>query len=185
MRNMIVARNYAGALFELGERHDAHDEFVDGLNTLTSLIVSDVRIRSFLETPKIPVARKKEALHTALGPHVSPLFMNFVLVVLQKHRQRMLDAIAAGYSELLDARLGRLHAQVTLAHDPDEALERHIAEELSRTLGRTVIPRFVVEPAILGGVVVRYGDHVMDGSLRRRLSGLRRRLVAATLPAVA
>lgn len=183
MRDGIIARNYAGALFELGERHDAHDEFVQGLNTITSLIAADARIRAFLETPKIDVARKKQALRAALGTHVSPLFMNFVLVVLQKHRQRILHAIAAEYGELLDDKLGRLRATVTLAHEPDETLERHISAELSRYTGLTVIPRFVVEPAILGGIVVRYGNHVMDGSLRRRLVGMRRRLVAATLPA--
>jgi F-type H+-transporting ATPase subunit delta len=181
MRNAIVARNYAGALFELGERHDAHDEFVQGLNTINALIDADPRIRQFLETPKIDVGRKKQALRDALQQQVSPLFMNFVLVVLAKRRQRLLQEIAAEYRDMLDSKLGRLHAQVTLAHEPDEALERTIASELTDRLGRTVIPHIDVEPDILGGIIVRWGDHVMDGSLRRRLSGLRRRLVETTL----
>jgi F-type H+-transporting ATPase subunit delta len=181
VRDTTVARSYAGALFELGERHDAHDAFVQGLNTITTLLDSDPRVRAFLETPKIGVAEKKRALRAALGEQMTPLFMNFVLVVLEKRRQRLLRAIAAEYRELLDAKLGRLHVQVTLAHEPDEATEQTITAELSRVLGRTVIPHITVEPALLGGIVVRYGDRVLDGSLRHRLTALRQRMVGAAV----
>jgi F-type H+-transporting ATPase subunit delta len=182
VRDATVARSYAEALFELGERHGAHDDFAQGLNTITSLLESDVRVRAFLETPKIEVEKKKSALRRALGDQVSPMFMNFVLVVLQKRRQRLIHAIAAAYRELLDEKLGRLHVQVTLAHEPDEAAEQAVTAELSRILGRSVIPHISVDPALLGGIVVRYGDRVMDGSLRRRLVSLRHRMIEAALP---
>jgi F-type H+-transporting ATPase subunit delta len=172
-----VARSYAEALFELGQRHNAHDEFAQGLNTITSLLDSDPSIRAFLETPKIGVEVKQRALRDALAEQVSPLFMNFVLVVLRKRRQRTLRSIAAAYRDLLDEKLGRLHVHVALAHEPDEAAEQAIISELSRITGRTVIPHIEVNPALLGGIVVRYGDRVMDGSLRRRLLSLRQRLV--------
>lgn len=179
MQDSTVARSYASALFELGETHAAHDDLALGLNTVTTLLDSDPRIRQFLETPKIDVSQKKQALRGALASEVSPLFMNFMLVVLQKRRQRLLRAIAAEYRELLDEKLGRLHVQVTMAHEPDEATEQALISELSRILGRTVIPHVSVDPALLGGLVVRYGDRVMDGSLRRRLLSLRSRLVHA------
>lgn len=182
MQESTVARSYAETLFELGERHDAHDDFAQGLNTVTSLIESDPRISSFLETPKIDAAGKREALRSALAEHVSPMFMSFVLVLMRKRRQRLIRAIAAEYRELLDEKLGRLHVQVTLAHEPDEAAEQAIVAELTRITGRSVIPHITVDPALLGGIVVRYGDHVMDGSLRRRLLAMRQRLVNATLP---
>jgi F-type H+-transporting ATPase subunit delta len=173
----MVARSYAEALFELGQRHGAHDAFAHGLNTLTLLLESDPRIRGFLETPKIAVALKKRALRGALGGEVSPLFMNFVLVVLDKRRQRLLHGIAAAYRDLLDEKLGRLHVDVTLAHEPDEAAEQAIIAELTRITGRTVIPHIKVDPTLLGGIIVRYGDRVMDGSLRRRLISMRHRLL--------
>jgi F-type H+-transporting ATPase subunit delta len=183
VRDATVARSYAEALFALGEKHGAHDDFAQGLNTLTSLLDADPRIRSFLETPKIDLTLKRHALRGALAEQVSPLFMNFVLVVLQKRRQRLLRGIAAAYRDLLDEKLGRLHVQVTLAHEPDETTEQAVITELSRILGRTVIPHISVDPALLGGIVVRYGDRVMDGSLRHRLVSLRHRLVEAALPA--
>ena len=113
------------------------------------------------------------------------MFLNFLLVVLRKRRQRLLHAIAASYRDLLDEKLGRLHVQVTMAHEPDEQAEQTLVSELTRILGRQVIPHITVDPALLGGVVVRYGDNVMDGSLRRQLLSLRNRLVEAALPATA
>jgi F-type H+-transporting ATPase subunit delta len=70
---------------------------------------------------------------------------------------------------------------VTVAREPDERTEREIAAELSRALGKTVIPTIQVDPKIIGGIIVRYGDRVMDGSLKRRLVTLRRRLLDAKL----
>ena len=185
MRGSIVARSYAEALFELGERSNAHDDFAHGLNTITTLLDSDPRVRAFLETPKIDVGAKRQALRNALQSQVSPVFLNFLLVVLRKRRQRLLHSIAAAYRDLLDEKLGRLHVQVTMAHEPDEQTEQTLVSELSRVLGRQVIPHITVDPALLGGVVVRYGDNVMDGSLRRQLLSLRHRLVEAALPATA
>jgi F-type H+-transporting ATPase subunit delta len=181
VRGSIVARSYANALFELGERHGAHDDLVHGLNTMTSLLGSDPRIRSFMETPKIDIASKQQALRSALGSQVSTLFMNFMLVVLRKRRQRLLTEIAAAYRDLLDEKLDRVHVQVTVAHEPDEGLEEQIRVELARILGRSVLPHVHVDPAILGGIIVRYGDNVIDGSLRRRLIGLRQRLITASV----
>jgi F-type H+-transporting ATPase subunit delta len=67
---------------------------------------------------------------------------------------------------------------VTLARAPDEQLKRAIQEALTRQLGKQVIPAFTVDPEILGGTVVRVGERVLDGSLRRRMTKLRRQLLA-------
>jgi F-type H+-transporting ATPase subunit delta len=179
VRDTTVARSYAAALFELGEKHGAHDELAAGLNTLTSLLDSESTVNVFLTTPKIDVRRKRAVLRAALENQVSPLFLNFVMVVLQKRRQALLRAIAIEYGKLLDEEMNRVHAQVTLAHEPDEATEDRIQRELSRIIGKTVVPHVLVNPDILGGIIVRYGDRVIDGSLRRRLRALRHRLVEA------
>jgi F-type H+-transporting ATPase subunit delta len=182
VRDVTIARNYAEVLFELGERHDAHDALLSGLEMLRAVLDSDPAIRVFLETPKIDVAHKRAALETALGGRVAPLFLNFVLVVVGKRRQRLFRQMAFEYRMLLDQKLGRAHADVTLAHEPDEATEQDIAEQLTRIFGRRVTPVVRVHPDILGGIIVRYGDRLLDGSLRRRVLSLRRRLADATLP---
>ncbi len=183
MRDTTIAASYADALYDLAERHQAHDAYAAALHELVGLIEREPGVRLFLESPKIEAAERKAVLERALGGRVPPLLLNFLRVVLDKRRQRLLPQISRVYDALLDERAGRLHVQVTLAREPDERTEEDLRAELSRILGRTVIPHIQVDPRILGGLVVRYGDKVMDGSLRRRLAGLRRRLLGAELPA--
>ncbi len=182
MRESTVARSYAEALFEVGERHGQRDEITEAIDGLVRLLAGEPRLRAFLESPLVETEEKKRVLRRGLGDRVPALFLNFLMVVLDKRRHRLLDEIAREYHALLDERLGRLHVQVTLAREPDERYEQEIAADLSKILGRQVIPHVQVNPQILGGIVVRYGDRVLDGSLRRRLVTLRRRLVEAELP---
>lgn len=181
VEQLTVARSYAAALFELGRRTDAHDTFARAFASLNALVDADPRIRDFLRSPMIPVAEKKRVLKEAFAGRLPGLFLNFLMVVLDKRRQRMLRAIAAEYDRMLDEHLGRLNVAVTLAREPDGATLAAITERLSKVLGKAVIAHVRVDPEILGGIIVRYGDHVMDGSLRRRLLYLRGRMLAAPL----
>jgi F-type H+-transporting ATPase subunit delta len=182
VRDPTLARKYASVLFELGERHDQHEEFRRASGLLSDVLESDARVRQFLEMPKIDTRAKQQALRRALGGKVPELFIRFLLVVVAKRRQRLLAEIGREYATLLDEKLGRLHVQVTLAHEPDVEITRRIASELTRILGRTAILHVRIDPRIIGGIIVGYGDRIMDGSVRRRLMSLRSRLLDATLP---
>ncbi len=184
MTQSTVARSYAQALFALGQQTGEHDSHARAFETVADVLEGDRRVRDFLGSPKIEVGAKKQALIASLQGRVPRLFLNFLLVTLDKRRHRLLSEIAREYRKLLDEHLGRLHVQVTLAHEPDERMERKVSDELTRILGRSVIPHVRVDENILGGIVVRYGDRVLDGSLRRRLLSLRHRLLEAILPPV-
>jgi len=172
-----IAKSYAEALFALGERHHEHAAYTDAAETLARLLDGDPRIRAFLLSPRIEAAEKKAALGAALGARVPKRFLVYVYVVIDKRRQRLLPQILRAYRLLLDEHLGVVHAQVTLAREPDERLEEEIGAGLGRVLGKRVIPHIRVEPGILGGIIVRYADNIIDGSLRRRLLGLRSRML--------
>lgn len=182
VRDTTVSRSYAEALFELGERSGQQAAFSDAVEEFASLRETDEKVRRFLDSPKIEAEAKKRVLRRTLEGRAPKLFLNFLCVALDKRRQRLLGDIAHEYRALLDEHLGRLRVSVTLASEPDEKSEEEIASDLSRALGKTVIPQVRVDPEILGGVVVRYGDRVLDGSLRRRLLGMRRRMLEADLP---
>jgi F-type H+-transporting ATPase subunit delta len=181
VRDTTIARGYAEALLEVGRRHGLEEDFAEGLATVATLLRAEPRIRTFLETPKIELADKRRVLGEALGGQVPPLLLNFFYVVLGKRRQRLIPEIAHAYRDLVDEHLGRIHVQVTLAREPDAGTRGEIGRRLSGLLGRTVVPVVSVDPALLGGVVVRYRDRVLDGSLRRRLLALRTRMVEADL----
>lgn len=184
IESTTIGRSYAEALFALGQKTGEDETYARAFETFVALLESDDRIRDFLGSPKIDVAAKKDVLARALEDRVPRLFLNFLLVVLDKRRQRFVPEIAREYRRLVDERLGRLHVQITLAHEPDERMEHEVATELGRLMGKRVIPHVRVDPSILGGIIVRSGDRVLDGSLRRRLLSLRQRLLEAALPAV-
>ena len=171
-----VAENYAETLLELGLRDDRADAYGDLLADVADLYRKERTFRLFLQTPRIEPARKKGLLRDALGERVPETFLRFLLVVVEKRRQRALPEMERAYREQLDERRGRVRARVTLAVEPDQELQGEIADRLSEMLDREVVPRFVEDEEILGGLVVRVGDRVLDASLRRRLQELRRKL---------
>ncbi|MGI9189166.1 MAG: ATP synthase F1 subunit delta [Longimicrobiaceae bacterium] len=178
MRAPLVARNYADTLFALARSRggDAAEEYGRGLEELSSLLDREPRIRAFLETPRVALEAKRTALREALGGRMPPTLLHFLLVVLEKRRQGSLGEIAEAYQALVDEAHGRARAEVTLAEPPDDALRSEIVAALERRLGKQVVASWRTDRDLLGGVVVRVGDQVLDGSVRRRLGDLRGRL---------
>jgi F-type H+-transporting ATPase subunit delta len=179
VQNTTVAKNYAEAVYDLASRTDSAEAFAEAFDELTALLDSSPLVKVLLETPKVSAEQKKQALQSALAGRVPPLFLNFVMITIQKRRQAMLAAIGREFQALLDEKLGRVHVQVTLAHEADERTEEEIGSDLSRVLGKKAIPHIRVNAEILGGIIVRYGDRVMDGSLRHRLVGLKQSMLRA------
>ena len=182
MRDETVARNYAETLFELALRNEALQEYGDAVATVAKLIEEDPKFRLFIETPRIADADKKNVVKKAFKASLPKHVVNFVLVTIDKRRQRLLRSISHQYQVLLDAHLGREHVQVTVARQVDKATRELIAGKLSVALGKRAIPHFRIDAGILGGLVVRTGDTIYDGSVRRRMEGLRRQMLAADLP---
>lgn len=176
MSSAAVSDSYASTLLELAGRHEVLEESAEALGDVVALYESEPDFRLFLDTPRVGVEKKREALRASLEGRVPDLFLRFLLVVLDKGRQRALPAIGQRFRELLNEREERLRATVTLPFEADAALEDRIRERLSELFERDVRAVFRVDPAVLGGIVVRLEDRVMDGSLRRRLRDLRREL---------
>lgn len=181
MREETVARNYAETLFALAERHEGVEAYQEALAAVVDILNQSPRLRGFLATPRIAAGDKKAVLRSALEGRVPRHFLSFVLVTVDKRRQALLDQIALGYHALLDEHRNRIHVEVTVARALDRATESRVAERLSELLRRTAVPHFRVHPELLGGVTVRAGDTVYDGSLKRRLEGMRRSLLTASL----
>jgi F-type H+-transporting ATPase subunit delta len=179
VRGETIARTYAEAFFELADRHDALEEFGRALDAFVQLLEESEDLRLFLDTPRIRLDRKKSVLRDALGGKVPPLVLNFLLLVMDKGRQRFLRPIAEEYRKLVDERLGRTRVEVQVARPMDEEEMDGVRKRLSAILGKEAIPHVRVRPELVGGIVFRSGDTIFDGSVRRRLQGMRRRLLAA------
>jgi F-type H+-transporting ATPase subunit delta len=137
----------------------------------------DRSLKTFLESPKIPASRKIELLRAALSNKVPPVFVRFLEILVSKRRQMLIPVIASEYRALIDESEERVHANVTVAREPAEAEKDALTKQLSRVLGKKVVPHISLNSAILGGLIVKIGDTVMDGSVRRRLATLRSRML--------
>jgi F-type H+-transporting ATPase subunit delta len=184
VRDETVARNYAETLFELARSQGAEESYGEGIRGVAELLEEEPDIRLFLETPRIDPEIKKEVVRKVFGEELPRLLVNFLLVTIDKRRQRLLRAISHQYHRLLDDHLGRVHAHVVVARELDEEARDAVRDRLSRLFDKTVIPHVKVRPEILGGIIVRTGNTIYDGSLRRHMDDLRRRLLRADLPEV-
>jgi F-type H+-transporting ATPase subunit delta len=177
LREPTIARNYAEALFQSGERSGEAEHYADLLDAVAGAIEADDRIRAVLESPRVTKAQKQDILARGLRNHAPEVFVKFLGAIVKRGRQGMLPGIAREYLALVDVKLDRMHAGVVVARKPDEKLRQAITTRLSEIVGKTIVPHFRQDPGILGGVIVRMGDRVMDGSLRRKMLILRRRML--------
>ena len=178
MNESTIGRNYAETLIALARKDDAIEEYGELLNSIAAAMTEDQTLRTFLESPNLSASQKIDILEKALGRKVPRLFLRFVETVIQKRRQMLIPEIASEYQTLLDVAENRLHANVTVAREPAQPEREALARQLSRLFGKRVVPHITTNPAILGGLIVKVGDTVMDGSVRRRLSILKQRMLS-------
>lgn len=176
MRSETVARNYAEALLELGTGSGQVEAYADLLDAVASAVETTPKVKAVLMSPRVPKAEKARLLGAAMkgAPREFGLFLQ---ALVKRRRHNILREIAQEYLKLVDIKLDRVRAAVILARKPDEKLKTTIQELLSRELEKQVIAAYAVDPEILGGAIVRVGERVLDGSVRRRMVKLRRHLL--------
>jgi F-type H+-transporting ATPase subunit delta len=172
-----VARNYAEALFELGQRAGSVERYADLIDAVAAAVETTPKVQAVLMSPRVPKSEKARILGDAMKDAPRD-FVLFLQALVKRGRHRVLREIAQEYLVLLDQKLDRVRAGVTLARTPDEKLKRTIQDLLSRQLEKQVITSYSVDPEILGGAIIRVGERVLDGSLRRRMTKLRRQLLS-------
>jgi len=178
MREPTIARNYAETLLELAQRAGDLRGWGEMIDSVSNAVETDRRLRVFLESPRVSSQQKNDIIQKAYGGALPRTFVRFLQALVDHRRQMLIPLIANEYHDLVDQVEGRVHASVTLAREADERDRELVTAQLSRALGKTVVPHFHVNPEVLGGVVVRVGDTVLDGSVRRRLAILRGRMLS-------
>ena len=173
-----VARRYAKALFEIGVSENAFERFEAELGALSQVYVGSSELRMSLENPVIKTA-EKQAVMRAILPRVapSPSVQRFALLLLERGRIPLLPSIARAYRRLADDRAGQVRATVSTATPIAAADLDRVRSALEKRTGRKVIVETTVDPNLIGGIVARVGDLVLDGSVRAQLEDMRQRLL--------
>jgi F-type H+-transporting ATPase subunit delta len=175
VRDVTIARNYAETLLALAGRGVALEEWGTRIDT-TAAALSTPSIEAVLMSPRVPRDRKIALVTEALQDYPRP-FSLFVAAVIRRGRTMLLGMIADEYHALVDVKMNRVRAGVTMAREIDALARQVIVERLSKAIGKNVIAGFTIDPALLGGVVIRIGDRIYDGSVRKRLATLRHKLL--------
>ena len=173
-----VARRYAKALFEIGVAEGNYEKLGQELDDLARAYDSSPDLRLALENPMVKPTEKVAILKAVL-PRVAPStsVQRFAQLLLERGRISLLRGAARAYRELADARAGQVRATVTSATPLGPVELDRVRRALEARTGRKVIVQTAVDPGLIGGVVARVGDLVLDGSVRTQLEEMRHRLL--------
>lgn len=176
MAAISQARRYAQAALELGLERNELDLWRRDLGTLAGLW-ADPELRAYLEDVKLSKDARMARAREKLATHLSPLALNMTLVLLSRGRSSLIPYIARAFSELERQRERSVVAQVTAAREISEEQKAALSEQLSRQTAKEVTLEVRVDPTILGGLVIKIGDQLLDLSVTARLNRLREQVL--------
>jgi F-type H+-transporting ATPase subunit delta len=173
-----VSRRYARALFSMGVDRGTFEQLGKELDAFADLWSASAELRQALENPVFKAAEKRNVLQTLL-PRVapSPDVQKFIVLLLDRRRLHGVAGIARAYREMADAHTGRVRAHVTSAQPLGAPELERVRQSLAKRTGKQVILESSVDPTLIGGLVARVGDLVLDGSVRTQLGTLRDKLL--------
>jgi F-type H+-transporting ATPase subunit delta len=172
-----IARPYARAAFEEARSDKRLGPWADAIN-LGAAVVQDPRVQSLLDHPSVTPAELAQLVIDIAGENLDEDGRNFVHTLAENRRLGYLPEIAQIFNELKDAEEGIVDVTVTSAAPLDQSQQLSLTEALSRKLKRQVRLHTQLDPALIGGAVLRAGDLVIDGSLRTRLDRIATELTA-------
>ena len=180
MKDPIVARRYAAALFEVARRDDAIDVVWADLTAIERELQSSSSLRDVLLHPLATQERKIYFADKAFGDRVSAATLSFLKLLVRKNREALIDLCIAEYRELVEALHNQVDAEASSAIPLTESQSSSLVSSLQVMTGKSVNLSQKIDPSVIGGVVVRIGDTIIDGSLRGRLRRLEEQLLGAT-----
>jgi F-type H+-transporting ATPase subunit delta len=173
-----ISRVYARSLFQVATEHDKLDTIRDQLDAFADAVSESRDLSTFLFSPYFSTEEKKEGLHKAVVD-ADPEFVNFLEVLAENHRMPVIHRIRRDFDAMWEDAHKLLPVDVTSAFELDERIVKSIGDRIGEQTGRTVDLNAHVDPDILGGIVLRVGNSVLDASIKNRLNRLRRQIAQA------
>ena len=164
-----IARPYAEATFKSALEHQRLASVSDGLQ-LMAAVARDDRMRSVLADPKVSGEQKKQLFLAVAGDRLDDLLKNLIAMLVDNHRDVLIDEIAAQYDELKNEHERVVRARITSAQPLDDQQRSDIISALERRYGKKVEAEIDVDPQLLGGARVQVGDQVIHASVRDALA---------------
>jgi F-type H+-transporting ATPase subunit delta len=174
--NSAVGRVYADAVFAIAKESNAVDAFLEDLRVVLAAFRDNPKFEALYSSPKIAREETERMVRGAFEGKLRQPLLHLLLLLVRRGRQRALPAIVRAYEALVDADRNQRRVALATASPLDDALKARIADALSKKTGQKVLLDARVDPALLGGAVLRVGDTVVDGSLRTGLARLAKQM---------
>ena len=173
MKEQILARRYAKALFALAQERKMVDKIRNELHRFVAALEEKTEFADFFRSPENSRAAKRAAVEKIFSDRFSGLFFNFLLLLIHKGRHNAVPDIVRAFDDLYDRHYRRIRALAITAVPMDTTLADDLREKLSRSLNKKIELENKVDPALLGGIVLNVDGQVLDGSIRQHLERLR------------
>jgi F-type H+-transporting ATPase subunit delta len=171
-----TARRYAQAVFDLAKDSNTLDQWLADLKAVSAVFGSH-GAASTLQDPGVKQEDQRRIINEQLAAlKTQPMVVNLLYMLVQRQRLALLPRIVESYQQLYNKAKGIVVADVTSAVPLDEALQKRVVAELSKITGKTIELRVHQDPSILGGLITRIGDELIDASVFARLAELGQRL---------
>jgi F-type H+-transporting ATPase subunit delta len=174
-----IAEVYARSLFEVAREHDKLDVVREQLGAFADVLADDRELSVFLFSPYFSTEEKRDGLRRVVVD-ADPTVMNFLVLLIEKHRMPVVFRIRREYDRLWERENNVLPVEITSAIELDEQTVKGIGDRIGRQTGQHVELTARVAPEILGGVVLRVGNQILDASIRNRLERLRQQVAKGT-----
>jgi F-type H+-transporting ATPase subunit delta len=176
MRRTSSPRRYAQAVFQIAVEKDGLDTWMEDLRFLSSAL-EDRDFSDLLDAPQISAGHKLSMVRQTLGDSVGTLALNLVSILASQSLAHTVSGVLGEYERLVDAHRGIERAEIVSAVPVDKGQLAETAKLLEGIVGKEVRLTSTVEPQVIGGLIVRVGDRVIDGSVKAKLSDMRSSIV--------
>jgi F-type H+-transporting ATPase subunit delta len=173
-----IAQVYARSLFEVAKERDELDEVRAQLGQFADALQENRELATFFFSPYFSTEEKKDGLHRVVDGALETV-SNFLELLVENHRMPVIFRIRREFDRMWQEENRLLPVEITSAVSLDESVAARIGEEIGRQTGRRVQLKSTVDPDVLGGIVVRVGNSILDASIRNRLENLRKQVARA------
>ncbi len=172
----IVASRYAQALIRLGEENHKLDEYLHSLVRVQNTLAENKELAKFLEHPIISKEDKKEVVCNVFQSHISIDILNTLKVLLDRNRTYIFNSLISHYKELLNQKRNITMAEVITAVPINEDIKYKLKDKLQSQFNKNFQIEHRIDPEIIAGVIVKFGDRVIDGSIKSKLKNMKKHL---------
>jgi F-type H+-transporting ATPase subunit delta len=173
----LTAFTYAQSILELANEQKQPEPIGQELAALKQILDENPSIREVFTSPAISAEEREQLLERVFRNNLAPLLFNTLGVLNAHNRLGLISQIAQAYDELLDKQLGKVEVDLTVAQKLDAGQLDQAKKRISAALGRDAIVHQYVDDSIIGGMIVRVGDKLIDASVRYQLAAMRKQLL--------